>query len=224
VNAKASGEYGLTRGETPGGTSMKPVKMLGLAILLSLIVTACVGANSATAAEVLCSQDESPCAIGNRVTNLHILTLPGSKAKILTNIINVECAALFSGEGLFHFSYAWGLILVHIVTTYSNCNSGCTVEEVGEEMFMEISTEGIEKTETGSVALEGEVEVVCSGINCVYDSEGLLGTAKGALASAETNGEITIKEQTLKKVSGLFCPSTTKLDLTITPLSAVYIT
>jgi len=193
-------------------------KIFGLSMLGVLIAMSFSGVQSAYAeGTVQCSIDASPCPKGNVVNHIHLTTLSGAKAKLLTSIINVECDILFLGD-LIGMVGSWMVYLGHY--TLTNCGS-CTVEEWSGESTIEIL-----KTshETALAVGEGETHVNCSGLNCYYNAEGLEGTAKGPLLSSETNGSVSIQEQTVKKVKGLFCPSTNKLDIVITPLSATYIT
>ena len=198
---------------------MKPIKMFGLAALAALMAMALVGVSSAAANDTrLCSNDAgnqmvSPCT---SVTHVHETTLAGAKGKLLTSIVNVECDVLFLGDT------TAGTTNPLVITgnfTYTNCGS-CTVEEVGGGVEIKVLWES---HETAKVTGEGEVHVNCSGLNCTYNGEGLIGTGKGPLLSSETNGSVVITEQVAKKVSGLFCPSTSKLDITVTPLSATYL-
>jgi len=190
--------------------------MFGLAALAALMAMAFVGASAAMAESTqLCSGDPSGAGCGTPVSHVHETTLSGAQAKLLTSIVNVSCDVLFLGD-------TGGLGAPLTITgkfTYSNCGN-CTVEEVGGGVEIEVLKLG---HETADVIGEGEVHVNCSGLNCTYNGEGLLGTGKGPLLSSETNGSVTITEQVAKKVSGLFCPSTSKLDITVTPLSATYI-
>jgi len=192
---------------------VKAIKMFGLAALAALMAMAFVGASSAMAeSTTLCSGDGSGCG----VTHVHETTLSGAKGKLLTSIINVECDVLFLGNTVAALSSP---LVIEGNFTYTNCGN-CTVEEVGGGVEIKVLKLG---HETADVVGEGEVHVNCSGLNCTYNGEGLLGTGKGPLLSSETNGSVVITEQVAKKVSGLFCPSTSKLDITVTPLSATYL-
>ena len=193
---------------------MKPIKIFGLAALAALLAMAFAGASSAMAeSTALCSSESLPCeAIGH----IHETTLSGAKGKLLTSVVNVECDVLFLGDTTEKTSNP---LIVTGTFTYTNCGN-CTVEEVGGGVEIKVLKLG---HETSDVTGEGEVHVNCSGLNCTYNGEGLLGTGKGPLLSSETNGSVTITEQVAKKVSGLFCPSTSKLDIVTTPLEATYL-
>jgi hypothetical protein len=109
--------------------------------------------------------------------------------------------------------------------TYSNClrsaSESCTVTEKSGPTEIKVLKEG---HETGKVTGKGEVQVKCgSFINCTYDGEGLEASAKGSLLSTETNGSVSLNEQVTHKVSGFICPGEAKLDITTTPLVAIYI-
>jgi hypothetical protein len=78
--------------------------------------------------------------------------------------------------------------------------------------------------ELADVTGEGEVLWACTaGFHCVYDGVGIKGHALGPLLSTETNGDVTVTEQQMHKVSGFFCPATAKLTIKTTPLEATYV-
>jgi RHS repeat-associated protein len=196
---------------------MRPQKLFGLAFVLIATSVVSFTASSASAEmTTLCGGDPSGSGCGSAVTHVHETTLAGVKAKLLTSIVNVECDVLFLGNTVEPLGEPL-FILGNL--TYTSCGS-CTVEETGEGVLVEVLKLG---HETADVTGEGEIHVNCSGLNCYYSEEGLLGTAKGPLLSSETNGQVQILEQKVTKVKGLFCPSTSKLDITTTPLSATYI-
>jgi hypothetical protein len=201
---------------------MNRIKMLGLAVFAALMAMAFLGASSAIAEETqLCKTDESPCKEANVVKHVHEETLAGAKAKLLSSLGTVECKALFLGDSL-------GLgapLVIHGTFSYSECKRGsenCTATEVNPDSLIQLLGEG---HETAKVTGEGEVNVHCGFfINCTYNGEGLTATAKGPLLSTEANpnGEATISEQSLKRITGL-CPETGKLDIATTPLEKTYI-
>jgi hypothetical protein len=115
-----------------------------------------------------------------------------------------------------------GGLVISGAFSYSNCNNSCVVTEENSPAEILILKEG---HETAKVTGEGLVHVNCSGfINCRYNGVGLKGTGKGPLLSTQANGEVSLSEQTTNKESGSLCPSTAKLDITTTPLAALYIT
>jgi hypothetical protein len=187
-------------------------------ITLAAIASVAFALPSVAAAEEtsLCSGDGSGCG----VTHVHETTLAGSKAELLTSIANVNCDVLFLGDTV---EPSGAPLIIKGNFTYSNCSSSsssCTVTEENGPSVIEVLKEG---HETARVTGEGNVHVKCPSLNCFYNGEELLGTGKGPLLSSETNGEVKISEQVVTKVKGIFCPSTSKLDIVITPLSATYI-
>jgi hypothetical protein len=201
---------------------MKPIKILGLAALAGLAVSAIIGVSSAMAEETaLCGADEAVCA--SPITHLHEV---GGVLRFLTPIGIMLCTRLFLGDTL---SSRGSTITVHGSNTYTNCHfenesSSCTFTEESGPGEMKLTKEG---HETASVTFEFLLHVVCSGfIDCSYNGVGLKGTAKGPLLSAQTpdNGEVSLSEQaTNKEAGGFLCPKTAKLDIVTTPLSATYI-
>ena len=200
---------------------MKAIKMLGLAALAALLAMAVIGISSAAAETVaLCEEaleeEEEECVA--RFSHVHLSTLEGAKGKLLTSIVNVQCDVLFLGDVTSENDLAV-FLMVEGSFTYSNCG-GCEAEEVSEQSIIVIRKVG---HETAQVIGEGEMHVKCSGLNCYYNGVGLEGTAKGPSLSSETNGSVSVQEQSPKKVKGLFCPGSAKLDIVTTPLSKTYI-
>jgi hypothetical protein len=204
---------------------MKPIKMFGLAALVALMAMAFVSISSAMAeTTALCSADPGTgsfekCAGGNLITHVHETQGLFELVKVLNNVINVECNVLFLGDTVFE-SLSSPLVIQGSFT-YSSCNSSCTITEVGGPHFRTILKLG---HETADVTDESEMQVKCSlFLNCTYNGEGLKALAKGSLLSFEPRGEVRIERQELHKVGGGLCPSTAKLDIVTTPLSATYI-
>jgi hypothetical protein len=206
---------------------MKPIKILGLAMMAALMAMALVGASSAMAEEdtALCSVDELVCAEKNLVKHAHITTLVGHPTLLITPAGTVKCDVLFLGDVLNKglLAFAPEPLLISGNFTFSNCllnNIKCIVQEENGPAHLSVlklEPEGASRYVTILFHVE------CSGLNCRYNSGELIETEIGPLKSAETNGEATIKEAELIKESGLFCPSTAKLTTTTTPLSPVYL-
>jgi hypothetical protein len=178
------------------------------------------GAGSAMAESTeLCALDPgtaptAPCPEGEAITSVHETSV--GKAKLLANP-RVECNVLFSSTSV-GAAAAPQVIEGHF--TYTNC--GCTVREVtGTTAVIKVLRTS---HETATVTGEAEISVNCFGIVCTYNGEGLEGTAKGPLLSAQVpdNGEVSLQEQVVTG-SGSFCPSEGKLDIVTTPLTAVSI-
>ena len=174
----------------------------------------------------LCKTDENPCKAGknNSVTHVHEVTT--TNALLLNSLGNVKCAVLFLSTSV---GSSGAPLIIKGNYTYSSCfrkklfggEEACTVTELSSPVVIKV----LRTThETGEVTGEGEVEVKCgSTIECVYNGEGLIATAKGPLLSTAENGEVRISEQTTHAVKGAFCPEVAKLDITITPLEPTYI-
>jgi hypothetical protein len=206
---------------------MKPIRIFGLAALAALMAMAFVGASSALAESTsLCDTDPGTgateaCPSGHLVTSVHETSV--GKAKLLTSFGPVECNALFSG------TIATTLAKPLVISgnfTYSNCTLGgssCTATEENGPAEIKVLKEG---HETASVTGEGLVHVICGkAIDCSYTGAGLKATAKGPLLASQENGEVSLSEQvTSKEAGGFLCPKSAKLDITMTPLSATYIT
>jgi len=199
---------------------MKSIKTLALAAVTALAALAFVGVSPAMAGHTaLCAEDETLCA--EPITHVHEETLTGAKAKLLSSVLNVECDVLFLGDTLVALANP---LVIHGAFTYSNCNNNCIVEEENGPAVLKILRE---ESELAKVTGRFLIHMICSGfINCRYKPEGLVWHGLGPLTSSETNGSIVISEQPLEKDfpnPGSLCPTTTKLDITTTPLEPVYI-
>jgi hypothetical protein len=200
---------------------MSSVKVLGPIVLTALMTMALVGASLARAETTqLCKADESTCAEAKVIKHLHEETLAGVKAKLLNSIGTVECNVLFLGDSL----GSGAPLVIHGHFTYSECKrskESCTLTEVSTDSLLEVLKES---HETAKETIEGEVQAKCGFfLNCKYNGEGLKGTVKGPLLATSENGEVTVSEQALHKVSGALCPETAKLDIATMPLEKVYL-
>ncbi len=209
-------------GGTPKGEGkMKPIKVLVLAALAAVMAMAFAGVSSAMAEPTaLCSSDpgegsKEVCPPGELVTHLHAATEPTNKAKLLTNITTVECEALVLGDAVEELSAP---LVIEGSFTYTSCSGNCTLTEENGPSELVLLKSGYE---TADLTIEWLAHLVCAGINCRYSSLGLETFAKGALLPIE---ESEFETWPLSKESGLFCPSSTKLDLVIYALDEYYIT
>ena len=208
---------------------MKKIKMLGLTVVAALTAMALVGVSSAMAeSTALCSEDASPCPAGKLVSHVHEVT--SGHAKLLTSITTVECNVLFLGDvstkGLLGNPLA-----ISGNFTYTNCLNGCQATELNGPTTITVLKEGVELSK---VTGEGLVLVNCSlfGLHCTYVGTGLVGHGLGPLLTAKeepkgaVNGEVRTEGVETKKDPKdelSFCPSTSKLDILVAPLTATYI-
>ncbi len=195
---------------------MKLIKMFGLAAIAALMAMAFAGAGSSMAeSTALCETDETPCE--KPVLHVHETTLAGHKAVLKTSLLTLECDALFLGDAL--NSGLGKTLAIHGNFTYTNCGS-CSFTEENGPAEIKVLKEG---HEAGSMVGEYLLHSECSGLNCRYNGVGIKLTVKGPLLSTEANGEAAAVKQSLNKESGLFCPSTTELTVTLTPLIKIYL-
>jgi hypothetical protein len=201
-----------------GRNKVKAIKMIGLAALAALMAMAFVGATSAMAEKAgLCMEDAIDC-----VGLQHVHETSVGKAKLLTTIGTTECNALYLGDTT---SASGEPLVIKGSFTYSECELGgakCTATEENGPSEIKVEKTGVETTK---VTGEGLVHLVCgTSIDCSFTGTGLVGTGKGPLKSTQANGEVTLSEQkTTKEAGGFLCPKESKLDITTTPLDAVYV-
>lgn len=161
----------------------------------------------------LCKADEeSKCA--SPFSHIHYVA---DDLEILTSTMDYKCDVLL----LASVGELGAPQVVEGEFTYTNCNNGCSREIVNGPAILYFLKTGHESAEV--VGEGSEIRSICSGINCIYSLEGLIGYVKGPLLSTANNGEYVYWEQELSKVSGLFCPAIAKLDAEFIPLSPAYI-
>jgi hypothetical protein len=223
---------------------MKTIK-LACATVLALLAVVALASPSSSQAEstVLCSfppgvldieflslfdfhviELPEACDKIDAVEHVHETTLEEHPALLLSSALEVKCDVLFLGDTLVVLASP---LIIHGTFTYSNCNNNCTATEENGPAEIKVLREG---TELAKVTGEGLVHLVCGAfINCRYNSVGLKGHGLGALTaekeggSPEWNGSVTLSAQEVAKESGSLCPSKAKLDITTTPLEAIYI-
>jgi hypothetical protein len=222
---RARGTDRLDPARPPEGKAMRLLRTVGSAAVIGVAAIAFLGTAGASGSLLhiaYCSVDQLPCAAGNIVTHTHQI---GVAIKWRFGIFpTLTCDGLTLADVL----SAGGLAHLWLVTTsrgtYQSCEnekeSACEVKELGGPAVNETMMTSSEEAE---VIGEGEVLISCPGmLHCVYNGEGLKGTAFGALAKGP-NGETSFEEVTLNRVSGFLCPATAKLSALLTSLSAVYL-
>jgi hypothetical protein len=211
-----------------GESKVKPIRMLGLAVLAALTAMAFAGAGSAMAeSTALCSVDPGEgehevCPAGNLITHVHAVTAAGNPALILSSVVNVACTLLLLSNTVSSLSEP---LVLSGNFSYSGCKTGsgssCTVTEVSTSNNLDFVKLGHEKAD---LTLEFEMNVHCGFfINCTYNGEGLKGIARGGLLPYK-EGEEEFDEQPMHKTAGPLCPETTILEFWVNSLEAVYIT
>jgi hypothetical protein len=150
--------------------------------------------------------------------SVHLVTPAEEPVLLLSGLVNVKCSVLYSGTLL-----ALGSPLVaHGSLEYEECENfigttSCEVKQTSSSALINVLRVGSEEAE---VTGEGEVLVECGAfIHCKYKSEGLTGHGLGALK----DGHVTIEEQEIRKVTGFFCPSLTRLHLLLESLEPLSI-
>jgi len=199
---------------------MKPMKAVYLSLFAALTMMAFVEASSAMAENTtLCTGDGNGCG----VTHVHATSV--GNAKLLTSFGTTECTALALGDVKKGTNTLANPLVLEVNFTYSSCKLGstnCTATEESAPAEIKVLKEGHETTKATG---EGLVHLVCgSSIDCSYTGTGVVAIGKGSLLSTQTNGEVSTSEAvTTKETGGFFCPKTSKLDITMTSLSATYI-
>jgi len=196
---------------------VKSIKMLSLAALAATTM-ALAGTSSAMAeptavcaAEPVVEEKIEQCPA---VSHLEAVSI--KKAKLLTNVMNVECDVSFLG-----MESSDEPVVFTGNFTYSNCEKSCKVTEEKEAAALEVLWKSHEKAD---VTGKGLVHVECGeSINCTYTSTALKGAATGALLAANETGEISFEKQKMTKESGFLCPEEATLDLEMELTSPAYL-
>lgn len=195
---------------------MKPAKMLGPAVLATLMAIALANASSAMAESTqLCTTDTNPCS--KAATSVHEVSI--GKAVLSSDLPVVKCNVLFSSTKV------GALAAPQIITgnfKYSSCDNFCAAEEENGPAELKVLKTGVE---LASVAIEVLIRVTCPFINCAFNSSGLEGHATGALTSKNGKGEVFVSAQELNKEedSGDICPTEAFLGMILGALTATYI-
>lgn len=184
--------------------------------MVAIVAAALIGPSAAMGeTTALCEVDESPC--GSPVSHVH----NSGEIEVITSVMTYNCDALFLGEA----SKLGAPQEVVGKFTYTNCtankSASCTRTEENGPAVLTFLKEGHEFAKATGEFL---VHVVCSGfIDCRYTLAGEVASVLGPLLSKEENGEITFTEQAMQSEGGALCPKTAKLNATLVPLSATYI-
>jgi hypothetical protein len=199
---------------------MKYLKMLGLAAIAALALTA-FGAGSASAATHLCSTNTSPCTgtIYGAGTKLTATLKTGTSAVLTSSPFTIICSSsAISGE-LTTATNAAGNVTGSITSiTFTRCtdqNGGsCTFEAANLPWHIEVTTETPKSNGNGRVHMRSGGEgspattFICgSFLSCTVGTQlatlGITGGSPAALKATELNQEL---------ISGFLCPSSAKWD------------
>jgi hypothetical protein len=199
---------------------MKYLKMLGLAAIAALALTA-FGAGSASAATHLCSTNTSPCTgtIYGAGTALSGKLKAGTNAVLTNSLDQVTCtSSSVSGEITEATNGAGNVTGKFTSVTFTGCTdqngSNCTVETKNLPWHAEGTTEGTKSNGNGKLDVKSngtgspEAKVVCGGfLSCTFGTElATLGVTGGNPAFIKAAGI------NLGLISGFFCPSSATWD------------
>lgn len=204
---------------------MRLTKAFGLALLAAVTAMALIGTSSASAGDTaLCEPTTigvhpDPCPAGKLVKSVHF---EDKTAILLTDIIvAITCESLVSAEVKAGDPLLANPLVLLGLITYTNCNNGCEAQEVSPHIILRVLREG---HELARVTGEGEVLLSCGlALHCVYNAQSLVGHGLGPLLGGGLTGVVTYNNATVNKVSGLLCPSTSRLHAEYVSLKHLYI-
>ncbi|HET9677451.1 MAG TPA: hypothetical protein VFP21_08115 [Solirubrobacterales bacterium] len=184
---------------------MKYLKMLGLAAVAAMALTAVAGAGSASAHAVLCKESAIPCGSSYK-TGEHITATAGTTR--FTAGLEVTCT---SSEATIQVTGAGGEGKMTGLT-FGGCKSslgGCTVTAEGLPYSGEADVSGTGPN--GTLTLAGaQAGVKCEGLTCTYAVTSLSLPIDGGSTALVTANGVELK----KTGGGFLCPSTVKWDAT----------
>jgi hypothetical protein len=202
---------------------VKHLKILVLSALAVAALTALVGAGTASAKTVLCTgSPPGTVKSANCPAGVHEWTWPAKtpikatafESKLTTNLVNVVCANAET-ETTPEVDFSETSITAATIMTFANCktegsstnNCTFTVENGPYVTHFEGTKAGNTNLSTKRIT-NIKWHVSCgSFLNCVYGQEAV--ELEGENGTPTT---FTAKEVPIAKISGVFCPSTTKWD------------
>jgi len=209
---------------------MKHLKMMGLAVLAVLALTAVAGAGTASASATVCSTNTSPCTgiLYGAGTKITAQLAAGSVATLTTSIGNVVCkkstvAGVLTGHKAAEgekptipsgHGEITGLTFTEcVLTPFFGNPTNCTVTAINLNYTVTaVATGGgngdLTITAKGSQGPPGATVVCGSLINCSFTSSHLVLDVTGGNPAL-----VHAKEEELSRTGGL-CPSTSKWDAT----------
>jgi hypothetical protein len=203
---------------------MKYLKMLGLAAVAAMALTAFIGASSASA-DVLCTATTTPC--NARVTSLSLSLKSGTKLVLRSSFKSIECGKSSLGGNVLTQGSSQDIVLGVTTMTFEECN--CPTMKVLKGGTL--TAQKIGTTETATVSSSGaEVTMICedpifhTNFHCTYVTNN---TDLGILAagSPATLNMVEVIIPVEEKNSDFVCPEESKWTATyvITNHSAVYV-
>jgi hypothetical protein len=214
---------------------MKYVKMLGLAAVAAMALTALVGAGTASAGTVACTSNTSPCA--TEYTGAIESSLKTGTAAVLTNSLDkVTCTESSMNGKITVATNASGNSTGEITAvTFSGCTdqngASCTATAGNLAWHAEATATEISGKPNGNGKMtvksggsgNPQATVVCGSgnfLNCTFGVE-------SATVDVIGGSQATIKttELTMTKISGFLCPKEAKWDAeyTVSTPSALFL-
>jgi len=187
---------------------VRVVKAVGIVVLLILSVAAFAGATGASA-DIMCKQNENPCAVGNRYAEHTTFTFTAPTVTLTSGTFSVTCKGVFSGPVLRDLGAGMGQEVEVTAVTYSMCTGNCTTATATGLPWIGTFRAGPPAT----LAVMQRFRLSgCGGFLCDYE-------AKEAVLNFTGGKGVEAKEPALLKAEGvkltrggesskLFCPET----------------
>jgi hypothetical protein len=218
-----------------GNKQMKYLKIIGLAAIAALALTALVGAGTASAGTVACTVNGTSCTSANEYTGAITSNLKTGTTAVLTNSLDqVTCTASSMNGEITEPTNASGNSTGSITSvTFSGCKdqfgSTCTVEALNVPWHAETTATEVAGKPNGNGKLTvsklekgfPEAKVVCGeALNCAFGVE----SASVDVIGSSTSPLIKTTGLVMTRLSG-FCPSTATWDAeyTITKPTSLFL-
>jgi hypothetical protein len=204
-----------------GESTMRLIKMLGLAAMAAVAAMAFVGATSASALNTqLCTEHASlTCGAGKAATSVHMVLAAGTVGELLADIsvlclgYLVEATALGLGTPQSVHSSTQSFTGCGTGSAHSNC--AVTIPSNQQPLYSLLKTGLDEGTLT---AVSGQTRLVCSnlGLDCIFDVDGMSFQAGG--------GHVTSTLGPTTELGGVIkCPGSGLVDALLEKLTNTYI-
>jgi hypothetical protein len=188
---------------------MKYLKMLGLAAVAAMALTAFLGASSASAT-VLCTTTTTPCGTGWHIDELDASVAAGQSVTLRNTSGSIEATCTVATSKTTKVSTGSSSTtpvgkVEKAELTWGPINAGCT-NTTDTVAGGELEVHQIAGTHNGTVTATGfEVTVVLAGVSCTLGLEGTkdIGTLTGGAPAV-----MDVNVGVVKKAGSFLCPST----------------
>lgn len=193
---------------------MKAMKMLGLAAMAALVVTAFAGVGVASA-DTLCKANENPCSAANSLPVGTVLKGLDPAATLLAGSFEVKCHSEVSGKTTVNHGAGKGLLGLIENVTWSNCSGSCNAAHSLNLPYLALASAALQ---TMKVESDGKGNPGAQLLNCLFNGNSCTYSAASVTMKVVGGnpGKFTVTKAPLTRTAGFFCPETGEWDATYT--------